>query len=160
MKKIKKVEKNPKKGDNRYMKTVQHNVRWHGWLSNAIEEWRKRHGNKSFSDSVNYLLTCELERRGYKPEHFEPGIYEKIKLRNLMKYLPDNLAKKVKSGEIAGYYQLMEEANVIMATYIHKAEADDTKSFEIVEEIGEEQKTKAETIKTNVDKIKKKADRA
>jgi hypothetical protein len=141
------------------MKTVQHNVRWHGWLSNAIEEWRKRHGNKSFSDSVNYLLTCELERRGYKPEHFEPGIYEKIKLKNLMKYLPDELVEKVKSGEIAGYYQLMEQTNVIMSSFMHRAEVDDTKSLEITEDVDEEQKTKTETTKTDADKTKKKANR-
>jgi hypothetical protein len=63
--------------DNYSMKKVQHNVRWEGWLSNAIDEWGKKNGQKTFSDSVNYLLACELDRRGYKREFYEPGIYEK-----------------------------------------------------------------------------------
>jgi hypothetical protein len=61
------------------MKKVQHSVRWEGWLSNAIDRWAKENGNKSFSDSVNYLLACELDRLGYKREAYEPGIYEKTK---------------------------------------------------------------------------------
>ncbi|MDR2768269.1 MAG: hypothetical protein LBB82_08100 [Treponema sp.] len=59
------------------MKKVQHSVRWEGWLSNAIDEWGKKNGGKTFSDSVNYLLACELDRLGYKREFYEPGIYEK-----------------------------------------------------------------------------------
>jgi hypothetical protein len=58
------------------MQKVQRNVRWEGWLVNAIETWGKAHGNKSFSDSVNYLLACELDRRGFKREDYEPGVYE------------------------------------------------------------------------------------
>jgi hypothetical protein len=61
------------------MKKVQHNVRWEGWLSNAIDEWGMENGHKNFSDSVNYLLACELDRLGYKREIYEPGIYEKRK---------------------------------------------------------------------------------
>jgi hypothetical protein len=141
------------------MKTIQHNVRWHGWLSNAIEEWRKRHGNKSFSDSVNYLLTCELERRGYKPEYFEPGIYEKIKLKNLAKHLPPALAKRVDSGEL-GYYQLMEEENIIITPFVHKAEADDTKYLGIAEDVDDDQTIKAESAKTDAKIKKSKEDRA
>jgi hypothetical protein len=65
--------------DNKKMKKVQHNVRWEGWLSNAVDEWGKINGQKTFSDSVNYLLACELDRRGYKWEFYEPGVYEKKK---------------------------------------------------------------------------------
>jgi hypothetical protein len=57
------------------MRKVQHSVRWEAWLSNAIDEWGKDHGGKSFSDSVNYLLACELDRLGFKREFYEPGIY-------------------------------------------------------------------------------------
>ncbi|AEF82273.1 hypothetical protein [Leadbettera azotonutricia] len=64
------------------MKKVQHNVRWEGWLSNAIDEWGRENGGKTFSDSVNYLLACELDRLGYKREVYEPGIYEKTKDEN------------------------------------------------------------------------------
>ena len=59
------------------MKKVQHSVRWEGWLANAIDAWGKAHGGKSFSDTVNYLLACELDRRGYKREAYEPGVYKK-----------------------------------------------------------------------------------
>jgi hypothetical protein len=57
-------------------KKIQHSVRWEGWIANAIDAWAKENGNKTFSDSVNYLLACELERWGYKRMHYEPGILE------------------------------------------------------------------------------------
>jgi hypothetical protein len=57
------------------MKKIQHSVRWEGWLANAVDEWGRTHGGKSFSDSANYLLACELDRLGYKREFYEPGIY-------------------------------------------------------------------------------------
>jgi hypothetical protein len=76
-KKFIQIEKNKILFDNEGMKKVQHNVRWEGWLFNAIDEWGRENGGKSFSDSVNYLLACELDRLGYKREVYEPGIYEK-----------------------------------------------------------------------------------
>jgi hypothetical protein len=39
-------------------------------------QWGSGHGGKNFSDSVNFLLACELDRLGYKREMYEPGIYE------------------------------------------------------------------------------------
>jgi hypothetical protein len=75
--KLYEIEKNGILCDNGNMKKVQHSVRWEGWLSNAIDEWGKKNGGKTFSDSVNYLLACELDRLGYKREFYEPGIYEK-----------------------------------------------------------------------------------
>jgi hypothetical protein len=72
------------------MRKVQHNVRWEGWLANAIDEWGRENGGKSFSDSVNYLLACELDRRGYKREFYEPGIYEKNGLESARPHVPKN----------------------------------------------------------------------
>ena len=57
-------------------KKVQRSVRWEGWVKNAIDAWGKENGNKSFSDSVNYLLGVELERWGYKRMYYEPGILQ------------------------------------------------------------------------------------
>ncbi|GHV12366.1 hypothetical protein FACS189491_05230 [Spirochaetia bacterium] len=74
---MKLIEKNTNLFDTEGMKKIQHNVRWEGWLSNAIDAWGKENGKKVFSDSVNYLLACELDRLGYKREFYEPGIYEK-----------------------------------------------------------------------------------
>jgi hypothetical protein len=75
--------------DNIAMKTVQHTVRWEGWLSNAVDEWRKKNGGKTFSQAVNYLIAIELERWGYTREHYEPGILETPKdekpIRNTVK---------------------------------------------------------------------------
>lgn len=56
------------------MRKVQHSVRWEAWIANAIDEWAKENGNKNFSDSVNYLLSSELNRRGYTREVYEPGV--------------------------------------------------------------------------------------
>jgi hypothetical protein len=56
------------------VKKVQHSVRWEAWLAAAIDAWRKDNGGKSFSDSVNYLLSCELDRRGYRRVEYEPGL--------------------------------------------------------------------------------------
>jgi hypothetical protein len=56
------------------MKTVQHTVRWEGWLSNAIQAWCKENGDKTFSQAVNYLISNELGRWGYTREYYEPGI--------------------------------------------------------------------------------------
>ena len=53
---------------------VQHNVRWEGWIKNAVDAWGQANGGKSFSDSVNYLLAIELERWGYRRMHYEPGL--------------------------------------------------------------------------------------
>jgi hypothetical protein len=72
-----KIENNKKIFDNKGMRKVQHSVRWERWLANAVDEWGRENGGKNFSDSVNYLLACELDRRGYKREFYEPGIYEK-----------------------------------------------------------------------------------
>jgi hypothetical protein len=72
------------------MRKVQHNVRWEGWLANAIDEWGRENGGKSFSDSVNYLLACELDRRGYKREFYEPGIYEKNVFGSARPQVPEN----------------------------------------------------------------------
>jgi hypothetical protein len=72
------IESCEKLSDNEGMKKIQHSVRWEGWLSNAIDEWGRKNGKKNFSDSVNYLLACELDRRGYKREIYEPGIYEPL----------------------------------------------------------------------------------
>ena len=55
---------------------VQHNVRWEGWIANAIDAWSEENGGKTFSESVNYLLAVELERWGYRREEYEPGIKE------------------------------------------------------------------------------------
>jgi hypothetical protein len=55
---------------------VQHSVRWEGWIANAVDAWAKENGNKTFSESVNYLLACELERWGYTRKYYEPGIGE------------------------------------------------------------------------------------
>ncbi|MDR2097667.1 MAG: hypothetical protein LBP37_04025 [Spirochaetaceae bacterium] len=57
-------------------KKVQHSVRWEGWIANAIDAWAKENGNKTFSESVNYLLAVELERWGYTRAIYEPGILE------------------------------------------------------------------------------------
>ena len=112
------------------MKKKQQSVRWHAWLFNAIEEWGKRNGPKSFSDSVNYLLTCELERRGYKPEFFEPGIYDRIKFKNMLKHMPPEMKKRVET-ENMGYRQVMEEFNITINFAVQKAEKDDTKYLQI-----------------------------
>jgi hypothetical protein len=56
------------------VKKIQHSVRWEAWLANAIEAWGKKNGNKGFSESVNYLLSCELRRRGYLRDDYEPGV--------------------------------------------------------------------------------------
>jgi len=111
------------------MGTKQHNVRWNGWLFNAIEEWRKRRGNKSFSDSVNYLLACELERRGYKQEYFEPSEYDRIKLKNLLKYTTPNLKKEIELG--MGYLEVIEKHNIIINSAVIKAQKDDTADLHI-----------------------------
>jgi hypothetical protein len=55
---------------------VQHSVRWEGWIASAIDAWARENGNKSFSESVNYLLACELSRRGYTREFYEPGVID------------------------------------------------------------------------------------
>jgi hypothetical protein len=112
------------------MRKIQHSVRWHGWLFNAIEEWGKRHGGKNFSDSVNHLLTCELERLGYKPEFFEPGIYNQIKLKNLLKALPVKLREKIEK-ENAGYKQVLEKYNMTVNAFFQEAEKDDEKYLHI-----------------------------
>jgi hypothetical protein len=74
-----KIEYRRKLFDNGVMRKVQHSVRWEGWLANAIDKWGREHGGKNFSDSVNYLLACELDRLGFKREAYEPGVYEKPK---------------------------------------------------------------------------------
>jgi hypothetical protein len=55
---------------------VQHSVRWEGWIASAIDAWARENGNKIFSESVNYLLACELSRRGYTREFYEPGVVD------------------------------------------------------------------------------------
>jgi hypothetical protein len=47
------------------------------WLVNAIDEWSRENGEKKFSDAVNYLLSCEMNRRNYFREEYEPGIFER-----------------------------------------------------------------------------------
>jgi hypothetical protein len=103
------------------MKKVQHSVRWEGWLSNAIEEWGRENGKKGFSDAVNYLLACELDRRGYKREIYEPGIYEKHKLEKLLPYLPEDMRNDVIGGGLS-YGELLEKYALALKPFIDKAE--------------------------------------
>jgi len=114
------------------MKKIQHSVRWNAWLCNAIEEWRKRHGHKSFSDTVNYLLACELNRRGYQQKYFEPGIYEKIKLSNLIKELPPKVVGEIEKNGMS-YEEVVLKYNVILKPFDDKAAKNDVKSLNIPE---------------------------
>jgi hypothetical protein len=103
------------------MRKVQHNVRWEGWLSNAIEEWSRENGRKGFSDAVNYLLACELDRRGYKREVYEPGIYEKLKRERLLPHLPEHIRNEVIAQDLS-YGQILEKYGLSLKPFMDKAE--------------------------------------
>jgi hypothetical protein len=50
-------------------------VNWDPWMITAIDVFGKRNG-KDFSESVRYLVECELVDRGYTRKEYEPGIID------------------------------------------------------------------------------------
>jgi hypothetical protein len=56
-------------------KKIQTAIRYAPWLKNAIKRFAAQ--NKTdFSAAVNFLLTCELNRRGYFQSEYEPDIVD------------------------------------------------------------------------------------
>jgi hypothetical protein len=56
-------------------KKIQIAIRYAPWLKNAIKRFAVQ--NKTdFSSAVNFLLTCELNRRGYFQSEYEPDIID------------------------------------------------------------------------------------
>jgi hypothetical protein len=56
-------------------KTVKRAINWDPWMIAALEEFGSNNG-KDFSESVRYLVECELVDRGYTRKRFEPGIVD------------------------------------------------------------------------------------
>jgi hypothetical protein len=57
------------------MERVKKSINWDPWMIPALEEFGRNNG-KDFSESVRYLMECELVDRGYTRKRFEPGIVD------------------------------------------------------------------------------------
>jgi hypothetical protein len=69
---IDKRSKNPIMGS---MEGKQKGIRWEKWMVNAVEQFGKRNG-MDFSETVRFLVECELNERGYFRKDYEPGIID------------------------------------------------------------------------------------
>jgi hypothetical protein len=80
---------------------------------------------------VNYLLACELDRRGYKREIYEPGIYEKHKLEKIMPYLPEDIRNDVTSEGLS-YGEALKKYGLVLKPFIDKAEEAEKKESGLI----------------------------
>jgi predicted HTH transcriptional regulator len=61
-----------------------------------------------------------LDRLGYKREIYEPGIYEKRKLEEIMPYLPEDMRNEV-INQVLSYSGLLEKYGPALKPFIDKA---------------------------------------
>ena len=64
-----------KKSITKYMEGIQRGICWEKWMVKSVEHFGKRNG-MDFSESVRFIVECELNKRGYFRKDFEPEIVD------------------------------------------------------------------------------------